>query len=509
MQNMSSNLEIRRFPRTFLGLTALVYGLSGGCDEDPSAVVDMQAPPGSMSHVDAGPTTAAPMDASTATAAADGATQALDTGQPSPDGRPVQDAASMPSCTPHSWKDPGTVPNPKLAAVAPDAGTTGKLWGKSKGLEAFDYLEEEFLFTGSSPAFTSRVVVHRHKAAAKFSGTVFVEWYNVTGGLDVAPLWAVSRDYFMREGHVHVGVSAQEVGATALKDYDAERYATIEHPGDSAANAIFAQAAMAIRSQSAALLGPCMPVATVIAVGQSQSASMLGAYIDAAHVKDRIYDGFMLHSSPFGAPITSDPSAPVFVISTMNEGDGALIDRPNVIEWEVAGASHNDAHLTGRGVEEQGKEIGITLECVNPLNDFPSFWVYNAALDGLNRWANAGEKPPVGAPFQTSSTGALQQDEYGNVLGGVRLPDIEVPIANYTATNDAANWLDFLSLLGCGLGGSVVPFPAQKLLQLYPTHDDYTRKYAQAADAALAAGYLLKADYDTAILKARSAPIPN
>ncbi len=46
----------------------------------------------------------------------------------------------------------------------------------------------------------------------------------------------------MRAGHVHVGVSAQQVGANALKTFDPVRYAPINHPGDSAANAIFAQA---------------------------------------------------------------------------------------------------------------------------------------------------------------------------------------------------------------------------------------------------------------------------
>jgi hypothetical protein len=62
---------------------------------------------------------------------------------------------------------------------------------------------------------------------------------------------------------------------------------------------------------------------------------------------------------------------------------------------------------------------------------------------------------------------------------------------------------------GCGLSGSVVAFTPQRLLQTYPTHDDYVQKYTEAADKAVAAGYELQADHDIAIQKAKAAPIPN
>jgi hypothetical protein len=411
---------------------------------------------------------------------------------------------AQPDCTPSAWKDPGTVPNPMIVAVAADAGTKGHLFGQSKDIGDHDYLEEEFFITGTSPAYTSRLVVHRPKDPAKFTGTVFMEWYNVTGGIDIAPLWALDRDYMMREGHVHVGVSAQQVGANALKDYDATRYMAINHPGDTAANAIFAQAAMAIRAQGEKLLGPCMPVDTVLAIGQSQSSAMLGTYLSSAHPKDKIFNGFLLHSSPAGGAPASNPDVPVFVVFTMTEGDGTLASQPNLVEWEVAGVTHNDAHLMARGDAEQGADanLGIKVACADPVNDFPSFWVYNAALDWLNRWARKGEKPPMGASLQTA------MDQYGNVKGGIRIQDIDVPIATYTKSNTAKDPLDFLSIFACGLSGSVVRLTDQQLLQAYPTHDDYVQKYTQAADKALADGYLLRADYEIAIQKAKAAPVP-
>lgn len=407
-----------------------------------------------------------------------------------------------------TWRDPGTVPNPELVAVPANAGQTGKLFGNSKDLDK-DYLEEEFFFTGTSPAYTSRMVVHRPKDPARFSGTVFMEWYNVTGGIDMGVMWALDREYFIREGHVHVGVSAQQVGADALKTYDAERYAAINHPGDAEANAIFSQAAMAMRTQTERLLGPGMQIRALLAGGQSQSSGRLAQYIDSVPPAERFYDGYLLHSG--GTP-TGNPDVPVFLVFTMMEADGNLVDLPNVVEWEVAGASHSDAYITRRGGEEQAVDLGVaTAECNTMLNEYPAYMVYNAAIDWLDRWVRKGERPPQGDPLQPG-----QVDRFDNALGGVRIQDIEVPVATYTATGDVAtnlidflSTLDFLSTFTCLAGGGTAPLTEQLLLDLYPTHEDYVRQYTEAANEALASGYLLQADYEAAIQTAKSAPIPN
>jgi hypothetical protein len=372
-------------------------------------------------------------------------------------------------------------------------------------MDDYDYVMQEFFFSGSSPAYTSRMVVRRPRDPAKFSGTVFVEWYNVTGGIDFAVLWANSREYFMREGHVFVGASAQQVGVTALKDYDAARYEPINHPGDTAANAIFSQAGVALRAQTELLLGPCMPVHAVIGLGQSQSSARLAGYVNNADPSDQVYDGFMLHSG--GEPASNDPGTPTFVVFTMSEGNGSLQDGPTMVEWMVAGATHNDKRIMTRGAEV-GMALGMsstTSMCINPLNDFPAYRAYNAALHWLHRWVREGEKPPAGMPFEGNQ---LSLDEHGNARGGVRLPDIDVPIATYGLNNGASDPFNIIGALACGLGGETIAFSEAELQQLYPTHDDYVAKYTAAADEALAAGYLLQADYDEAVMQAQAAAIP-
>ncbi len=413
--------------------------------------------------------------------------------------------AQMRDCTAVQWENLGMVPDPKLVPIAADAGTTKKPFEQNAGMEEYGYEMHEFLFTGSSPAYTSRMMVRRPSDPAKFSGTVFVEWYNVSGGIDFAVLWANSREYFMREGHVFVGVSAQAVGADALKEYDATRYAAIDHPGDTAAADIFSQAGVALRTQTEMLLGPCMPVQATIALGQSQSGGRLTSYVNSTQNNAKVYDGIMIHSG--GEPSSTDPSVPVFVVNTMSEGNGSRSDSAHLVKWVVAGATHNDERVTTRGMDlPTASEIGA-IECANPLNKFPSYRVYNGALDWLHRWVRKGEKPPAGTPFEVQGRN-LKTDSSGNVLGGVRTPHIQAPFATYGFDNGPASSTDLVALLACGLGGTTIPFSASELLQLYPTHEDYVQKVTAAADEAVSKGYFLQADRDEVVKEAMAAPIP-
>ena len=420
-----------------------------------------------------------------------------------------EEEAGTVDCTPVNWDNPGNVPSPTVEKVAADAGK-GFAFGRFKDIREFGYVEEEFFFSNTTPAeYTSRILVRRPEAPSKYSGTVFVEWVNVSGGIDFATEWTYSREYFMREGHVHVGVSAQRVGANALKNRcDPERYAAINHPGDGFAQAIFSQAGEAIRSQGELILGPCMPVHAVIAIGQSQSSMMLALYINRRHATDKIYDGYVPHSGM--EPVSNDNGVPVFIVTTMSEGNMRLTTGPNLAKWVLAGATHSDVFETTRGLEvadDLGMEVEA-LECAFPGNTYPAWRVYNAVWDWMHRWVRKGEKPPE-APLLTGGRGAYQLDEHGNVMGGVRLPEIDVPTATYTMWNRAANPLDFASAMACIFMGATETFTAEKLLLLYPTHDDYVQKYTAAAEKALAAGYILEEDYEDAIEEAKNAPIPN
>jgi hypothetical protein len=254
--------------------------------------------------------------------------------------------------------------------------------------------------------------------------------------------------------------------------------------------------------QSELLMGKCMPVHALIGAGQSQSAFKLATYVDSVQAKDKVYDLIDLHSGLEAS--SNDPVIPVFEIMTMTEGNKSLTDGPNLVKWVVAGATHSDTVLSTVGDQVVGADLGgePAAMCQKPLNDFPAYRVYSAAFDWMNRWVRKGERPPKATPLGTSN------DANGNLTGGVRLPEIDVPTAVYATSNSPAPGTPYLLAMACSLGRSATPFTADKLLQLYPTHDDYVQKYTQAADKALAAGFLLQADHDTGIQDAMKAKIP-
>ncbi len=118
--------------------------------------------------------------------------------------------------------------------------------------------------------YRTRVLVRAPAQASKFSGTVVVEWLNVSGGIDADPDWTSLREEIVRAGDVWVGVSAQRIGVEGgpvlvkvsgpgtdaagkgLKAIDPARYGTLSHPGDGFAFDIYTQVARAVRAPARA-----------------------------------------------------------------------------------------------------------------------------------------------------------------------------------------------------------------------------------------------------------------
>src|SRR5260370_32039207 len=115
-------------------------------------------------------------------------------------------------------------------------------------------------------------------------------------------------------------------------------------------------------------------------------------------------------------------------------------------------------------------------------------------------------RPSTPCATRRSTTRAIPPRTPSSLRPG--LPDLDVPIATYTKSNSAKNATDIISSFACGLSGTVVQFTPDRLLQLYPTHDDYVQKYTQAADKALAAGFMGQSDRDIAVHKPKNPPIP-
>ena len=198
-----------------------------------------------------------------------------------------------------------------------------------------------------------------------------------------------------------------------------------------------------------------------------------------------------------------------------------------------------------------------------PFNSVDYAPLLRAALDNLDRWVTSGEEPPasrhpslndgtaveshtllerfaglpgVRVPEETTRAIRLDYgpethlgratklpadegeefpalvadlDESFNELGGIRLPDLSVPVATYTGWNlrdeSIGNPGLFIGITG-GLAGWTLPLPTTRaerestgdprasIEERYAGRDDYLEQVARAAMDLVAEGYLLEED---------------
>ena len=390
----------------------------------------------------------------------------------------------------------------------------------------------------SSAAYKSRLVVARPIDPKNFNGTVVVEWFNVTSGSDANVDWSFGHDEMIRTGTVYVGVSAQAAGLNAAKKTDPSRYGSLVHPGDSYSYDIFSQAGMAVRRLSATVLGGLQPK-LVIADGESQSAIRMTTYVDAVAPLANVFDGYMIHSrsggsaalseahqpaiaTPAKVRIRDDLTVPVLTVATETDVLGVLHflparqpDSQFFRLWEIAGTAHADSYESLQANDDDGglasdvaqfKTLSsptnklsvllspghpLVLNCPAPFNAGEEHYVFNAALNALVSWARTGTPPPSMPRLsvnESTNPPSYELDSNGNVLGGIRTPAVDVPVAALSglAAPGAPQF--------CVFFGQTHPFTAAKIASLYPMHQDFVRKWLAAVEKDQKAGFLLPAD---------------
>lgn len=438
----------------------------------------------------------------------------------------------------------------------PITGPFGPFVAGTFGIELADvgFEQVEFFISGTAPSYTNvgelgadgrwnveqadaaefktRILVYRPMDASGFSGTVVVEWLNVSGGLDAAPDWSSMHTEIFREGHAWVGVSAQIVGIEGreggigslyLKAVRPERYAPLSHPGDSFSYEMFAQAGQAVRNPAGiAPLGE-LEVERVLAAGESQSAGRLITYVNALGPKYGVFDGYVIHSRGGGsAPLAQSPQEAVATpdivhvrddlnqptLMFQTESDLFLLnalpsnqpDSQMFRLWEVAGTAHADVYTlvtsnTDLGddpsvaeVVEVSETAGGVIECEKPINSGPAHWVLKAGLRGLVDWITTGTPLPEAERLAvTEDRDAFQLDTLGNVLGGIRTNYVDVPVAVLSGEGQAGESF-------CRIFGTTALFDDAQLSELYPTEQAYVDAVRASTDAAVEAGFLLPED---------------
>jgi hypothetical protein len=419
----------------------------------------------------------------------------------------------------------------------------------------------------STAPYTTRVVVYRPVDAKKFDGTVDVEWLNVTGGIDAAAAWLTGHPEEVRAGMAYIGVDAQvggingvpgsvasaEAGAGGLKQTDPTRYAALHHPGDSYSFSIFEQAGEAVHTSAAKLLDGLVPK-RVLAIGESQSAFYLTTYLDAIQpLSPGVYNGYLVYSrgndganlsqapqptiaTPNPTYIRTDLQVPVLLFET--EADLLLLGYVEarqpptqyIREWETAGTAHDDTYgllysrsddLTGQAdtqafasmLNPPKDPIPGIVDCNAPINAGSHTYELRAAVAVLDHWVRTGTPPPQSPRLEVnSSRTGFVTDANGNALGGIRPPQVVVPVSKLsglgqpgatpapsqpvgqrTTSSSAAVGAGIL----CAIFGTTAPFSTTKLATMYPSHQDFVKKWDAATAAEVRQGYLLAPDAKT------------
>jgi hypothetical protein len=386
--------------------------------------------------------------------------------------------------------------------------------------------------------FRTRMVVYKPADPDDFSGTVFVEWFNVTAGFETAPDWTNTHNQIVRSGAAWVGVSAQAVGVQGgadviegassggLKGSDPERYGTLNHPGDEYSFDMFTQTGVAA-SGDADGVDPFegYDVKRVIALGESQSAYRMTSYVNAVHPQVNVYDGFLIHSRGGGASsfvstelseddesvpevvrIRTDIDVPVLTFQTETDltrlgfTPARQPDFDNFRLWEVAGTAHVDSYTVlgindiGDGTTElevldPAQATGGALNCSQTVNAGAQFAPQSAALAHLEDWVRDGTPPPTGPRIKTTGRGEaveIVRDDHGIAVGGIRTPIVDAPIAANTGADNPGGTF-------CRLFGITAPFDAATLAALYPGGSvEWQQEFAKAADKAVKDGFWLE-----------------
>jgi hypothetical protein len=435
-------------------------------------------------------------------------------------------------------------PGAPVSITTPPPGTSFSPGFRSIADFAIPYVEEEYFIAGSADVYSyttdppvrgnkipvaslpyqTRFIVRRPADAADFNGTVVIEWWNSTAQFDTAPAYDASADYFGRKGIVYVGfTNAQSalgylvVGCPQLGTGIPQcpgRYAPLASPffgllENGQAYEIGSQLANVLKNGPNSPLPAGFSVERVYHTGQSQQGGSVTTYSGEFHFPG-VNDGYFIQAAggrarPLsGASPTfpaSDPDGraptnlPVPVIRAQTETDmfGVLFggtrqtDTPTFRYYELSGVAHNVVHKDIEAIPAGVfTPFPIFLEdvCEFPMNtsgDGPVFgsFLYNAMWENMDLQVRFGIEPPQGDLIATGP-GGIARDAFGNALGGIRLPQMDVPIATYVPSNSPNPLLppfppplDQLGNLICRLSGAVFPFDAATLSGLYANHGSY------------------------------------
>lgn len=418
----------------------------------------------------------------------------------------------------------------------------------------YDKTTKALSVTQSGIDYTTRVLVRVPEDSSEFNGTVFIDLLNITAGYDNEDLWRRSYKYLM-EGSAYVGLTYNATGIQSLKKFNSDRYAPLMwYTGDNK-NAIafdvISQLGSLLRSEEGVkMLGGNTPE-QVILTAQSSSGYYLNGYLmgfypyinNVLDGKD-LFDGYLnTVGGCLGIAIDNpDNYANAFMgefaetdepfVVIMSEGEARV--NANIAQmaafayprkkdtdtfrlYEVAGAPHSDpmspvlpnyAELT----KANTKGTVVTNKTYNDGHyetELNLDQIIVGTMDNLIHWITdsnfdmpSNQKNRIAITFNGQQT-TQEFDDYGNAVGGLRMPQIEAPLAKYYpyangaffATDGSMVYLSWEQLVN-RYGKEEVTLETAEVDTLF---EQYLDDFAEAADAICKDGFIRKIEKEALI----------
>jgi len=388
--------------------------------------------------------------------------------------------------------------------------------------------------------YTTRMLVRRPQDAARFSGRVVVELLDASGEHDIAPLWGLSWEHFLRRGDVWVGVTVAPAAAATLQKFDAVRYGALnfalrqppgcadpQDGGNGLAWDLIAQVGALLRSSSKE--NPLLDLnpQRVLVAGYSQAGGYVTTFANALHQQLRLGDGSPIFNGYLNAagaqvvvPINQCaaplPAAdarrgamprdvPFVTVMTESDFDRALPLRRDDSDapgdqfrlYEIAGAAHSGPFAAGvpaaRDLAIAGLAVPAETLCRETRSDFPVGYAFNAIWQQFDDLL-VQRLPMVSlSRIEAAADGSPLTDANGNAMGGWRLPQLEVPLARYAGHSTPQQDNERAQRV-CALTGAMQRFDSARLKTLYRDRSEYLRRFNAAIDVAVQGRLLVKED---------------
>jgi hypothetical protein len=408
--------------------------------------------------------------------------------------------------------------------------------------DIYSYIDDggpspDVIADGAQIPYKTRILVRRPEYPKRFNGTVYYEVLNATAGWDGDPIWQSNYEYITREGAIWVGMSTKPVTVDFLRDgwaawplvsRNASRYADLAMPAFGQVWDMLAQTALLLKTPDEAnnpLAG--FDVNRIIMVGYSQSAAYQVTFVNSFH-KDAqtpdgkpTIDGYFISAGGENAKHVTGPT--VATPESLPAGDARNFlltpvptirfqtqteivnfpsytvrqseqDSPWLRFYEMAGGSHVDAQINQVGGQALVRDLGLPPSfCPAPTGgDYNPIIIGNvqsALMDRLDRWIDDGLMPPASRFMELvgpANSPSLKLDADGNAVGGVRPPQLEVPLGQYKGTNTGPGF--------CFLFGAYVSFDEAVLEQRYRNRGSYVSQLVRAVKRSQKEGFLLNED---------------